>query len=403
MTLALRLGLRNVLRYARRSLITAGTIAASFAMLVLAIGISEGSYASIVDNAARSGAGHVVVRAPGYDPLDPVPLADAAAVLVAAARHGLAVPRAEALVVASASSGSATLLALGVDPLIEEQASITAEALVEGAWLPEEPGRVGKALVGRSLAKRLRVDVGDRLVVTANSPDQALLFRVGGLFSTGSPAVDDGLVLVDRRALSTLLGEPDVVHSVGVLLDDVYDAARVAEELGAALPHAQVLTWAEALPEVGDYITLDRTSASAMFFVLFFLVGLAILNSILMSVFERKRELGVLLALGTAPRTLFTMVVIEGVMLSVVSVALGLAIGWAGVSYLAVDGLDLSALMGSDYDLAGYAMEPVIYPLIKVGRVIDGVVMVVLLTLLAALYPAWKAARVPPVEAISRL
>ena len=403
MKLAFRLGLRNVLRYARRSLITALTIAVSFAMLVLTIGISEGSYQDIIDNAARAGSGHVVVRAPEHELLEPVALPDPDAAVAAVGRHGSPVLRNEALVVASASSGSATLLALGVDPGPERSASLAADAMVEGDWLPDEPGRVGKALIGRTLAQRLRIDVGDRLVVTARGPDEAELFRVGGLFATGSPAVDDGLLLVDRRALGKMIGDVEAVHAVTVLLDDVYGAGAARDAIAAELPDAEVLTWAQALPEVGDYIALDRTSAEAMFFVLFSLVGLAILNSILMSVLERKRELGVLMALGTSPRVVFGMVVLEGLLLSTVSVALGTLLGGAAVVHLGETGLDLSAMMGEGTTFAGFAMDPVIHPALHAGRTVKGVVMVIGLTVLAALYPAWKAARVPPVEAISRL
>jgi ABC-type lipoprotein release transport system permease subunit len=407
MMLSLRLAVRNTVRYARRTLITTGTIAFSFWMLVFVIGMGEGSYQSIVDNAARSGSGHVVLQSPGHELLDPVPLADpdaALAAVAAAAPTATAAPRAQSLVLASASSGSASLLAMGVEPGIEKNISMIPEVIVDGEWLPDEAGRVGKAVIGRSLAKRIRVEVGDKMVLTGNDADQRVLVRISGLFATGSPNADDGMIVVDRETLGALLDTPDEVHQVAIVLDDFHDAEAVAKAI--QIPGVDSLTWAEAVPELGDYVKLDRQGADVMFYTLFTLVGLAILNSILMSVMERERELGVLLALGTRPGTIFSMVVLEGLILSVLSVALGLALGLATVQYMSTAGLDLAALMGGDgtgLEVEGFAFDAIIYPRMNVMRTLNGVFMVVMVTVFAALYPAWKAARVPPVDAIRRI
>lgn len=405
--LSLKLALRNVRRNARRTLITMATIAFAFWMLVFSVGLGEGSYASIVNNAARSGSGHIVLQSPGHQLLDPIPLADPEAVLAAASAAtpgGVAAPRTQALVLASASSGSASLLAMGVEPALEGQISIFPEALVDGEWLPDEAGRVGKAVIGRSVAKRLRVEVGDKMVLTGSDADDRVLVRICGLFMTGSPEVDDGMMVLHRGTLGQLLEREDEVHQVAIVLEDFKQTDAVAAEL--VIEGVDTLTWAEAVPQLGDYVKMDRQGADVMFFTLFALVGLAILNSILMSVLERQRELGVLLALGTRPSTLFTMVVLEGLVLSLVSVAIGLGLGWASVAYLGVEGFDLAAMMGGSgegLDVEGFAFDAIIYPRMDMTRTLNGVVMVVGLTVCAALYPAFKAARVPPVDAIRRV
>ena len=407
MSISIRMAIRNTVRYARRTLITTATIAFSFWMLVFVIGMGEGSYQSIVDNAAKSGSGHVVLQSPGHELLDPVPLKDPDAALAAVAEvapDATAAPRAQALVLASASSGSASLLAMGIQPSIEKDISLIPEVLVEGEWLPDEAGRVGKALIGRSLASRIRVDVGDKMVLTGKDADQRVLVRIAGLFATGSPNVDDGMIVVHRDTLGQLLESPDEVHQVAIVLEDFLDAPSIADAI--VLDGVDSLTWAEAVPELGDYVALDRQGADVMFYTLFALVGLAILNSILMSVLERQRELGVLLALGTRPSTLFTMVVLEGLILSILSVAIGLVLGIGTIEYYTYAGLDLAALMGGDgsgLEVEGFAFDAIIYPRLNMVRTINGVFMVVFITVIAALYPAWKAARVPPVDAIRRI
>ncbi len=345
-----------------------------------------------------------MVQSPGHDLLEPVPLKDPAAIIAAiavASPGAVTAPRSEVLVLASASAGSASLLAMGVEPAVEKHASMLPESIVEGEWLPDEPGRIGKAVLGKSVATRLRLDLNDKLVLRGTDADDAVLVRICGLFSTGSPSVDDALMVIDQDTAGQLLSSLDEIHQVAIVLEDFHQAQAVADTL--EIDGAEALTWAEAVPELGDYVALDRQGTDVMFFILFALVGLAILNSILMSVLERQRELGVLLALGTSPYTVFTMVIIEGLFLSVFSVIAGGLLGWAFVAYLGETGFDLAGMVGGgELDVEGFAFDAMIYPRMDKSRTLDGTLMVIGLTLLAALYPAWKAARVPPVEAISQ-
>ncbi len=404
--LALRLAWRNVRRYLRRSIITAGTITLGLMMMVLTIGISEGGYRKGVDTAARSGTGHVVIRSPDLDPLQPEPLVDSEAALARARQvpKAMAVPHLQAPVLANGAGGSANVLALGVDPALEAEASILPEALIEGQWLPVEPGRVPASVVGRDVAKRLDAEVGDRLVlmVQADGELQSQLTRVEGIVHTGSEDVDANLILVDLPTMQRLLVQPGGVHSVAIVLDDLQRSRRVADELAAALPQAEVLTWAEALPLLGDFIKMDRGGADVMFALLFGIVALAVLNAVLMSVLERVKEFGLMLALGTRPATLFAVVILEALILAVFSSLVGGLLGGAGVLYLARTGVDLSTLMGTQQamDVGGYAISGVMHPYLPVGRTLYLSAMVIVLTVAGSLYPAWKAARLAPVEAI---
>jgi len=403
--LMLRLALRNLRGSARRSALTAFTIAVGMVMLVFTVGLSEGSYRRAIDTAARTGSGHVVVRALGSTPFAPRRLPDPAGVLAAvdAVPGALAAPRSRLPAFVQSSGGAGAVEILGVDPKIEEGLSILPDSLVEGEWLSVE-GHAPAALVGRTLARRLDLRRGSRLVVSATTEGEheSRLVRVRGIFATGSEEIDSGLMVTDLQTAGELLGTPSV-HEVAVLLPDLQKASAVQQTLREALPDLEVLRWDQALPALGDFIAMDRAGGDAMFFILFGLVALAVLNSVLMNVLRRIREFGLLLAVGARPSTLFGVVVLESTLLSVAAVVPGLIVGAGVVLYFGHVGLDLGALMGTGQaiDVGGYDISGTMYPYLPVGRTAIDVVGVILITVAAALYPAWRATRVEPVEALS--
>jgi ABC-type lipoprotein release transport system permease subunit len=405
MRLLLKMAWRNVRRYRRRSILTGLSISLGFAMLIFTIGLSEGSYQRIIDTAARSGSGHVLIQVPDFDLLAPKGIPDPQGALEAVSKLEGAQPmtRTQTLALATTAEGAATLLLMGIDPSAERDVSLFADALVEGEWLPDRPGRIPKGLLGSDLARRLDVGIGDRVVMTAQADGQmsAQLLRVQGIFSTGSEEIDAGMVLVHREVVQSLIKQPDTVHQIPIVLENLLDAEAVAAQLQAELPSLEVLTWAEALPEIGDWVAMDRKSAVLMFIFLFAIVGLAVLNAVLMSVLERVKEFGVMLALGMRPRILFGTVLCEALIMSTVSLLLGGALGWAIVAKLQETGLDLAALSGmEEMELGGYEMAGMIYPYLPVSRVVAAVFWVLVLTVSGTLYAAWRAARIAPVEAL---
>jgi ABC-type lipoprotein release transport system permease subunit len=401
----MKMAWRNVLRYRRRSILTSLSISLGFAMLIFSIGISEGSYRRIIDTAAKSGAGHVLIQPPEFDLLAPQAIPDPKGALkvVRDIQGARPMTRTQALALATTAEGAATLMVMGIDPAAEKEVSLFADALTEGEWLPDTPGRIPKALLGADIARRLNVGLGDRVVLTAQAQGEmsAELVRVHGIFSSGSEEIDAGMVLVHQQVVQALLKQPNAIHQIPILLDDMAQADAVAQALQKELPGLSVLTWAEALPEIGDWVAMDRKSAALMFIFLFAIVGLSVLNAVLMSVLERIKEFGVMLAIGMQPRVLFGTVLLEAFILSTVSLLLGGALGWMIVARLQKTGLDLAALSGmEEMELGGFEMAGMIYPTLPADRVIAGVFWVLVLTVSGTLYAAWRAARIAPVEAL---
>lgn len=407
LTLAMRLALRNVVRYLRRSLITSLTIALGMVMMLAVIGMSEGMYARAVDTAARSGSGHVVVQVTDYDVFEPKAIADPEAVRQAVGQlpGAVAAERVLSPLYATSDQGSLNAMALGLDPVVDKDSSILPEGLVAGEWLPDSPPPLPAALLGRGAARKLGLGVHDRLVLMAQGDGElgSQLVTIQGIFATGNDELDENAVVLDKRTLQAMLGQPGAVHQVAVLLPEFRESEAARDQLAAALQGqgVDVLTWAQAMPDLGGYVALDRAGAMVLFVILFAIVGLAVLNAVLMSVLERTHEFGVLLAVGTRPALLFNVVVFEAVLLSVGAALVGAGVGMGLVSWFGVHGLDLSLAIGAEsFDAGGINISGLVYTEVPFSRLRSAVGMVVGLTVIGSLYPAWAASRIAPVEAI---
>ena len=224
------------------------------------------------------------------------------------------------------------------------------------------PGDRLAAYVGAALARRLALGVGSRLVLTAQSAGGEItgqMVRVVGTFQSGLPEIDEGLVYVPIATARTWLGAPGAATALAVLLRSSRAADRVARAVRRDLPPGMaVLAWPQADPALAAAVRLDDWSGYAFLAILFLIVALAILNAVLMSVLNRRREFGVLQALGLTSRDTSWVVFTEGLVLSAASGILGIAIGLSVTWLLWRHGIDFSAFMQGDISFAGALVEP---------------------------------------------
>lgn len=410
----LRIAARNLRRNLRRSLITGAAIAGGLALLVWADVVSNGSYQNLIQRGVSTMAGHVVVQARGYqDDPDPQLLvedAEAVQAAVAAAAPGARVtPRVQVQGLLASPRNTAGAAFVGIDPVAERGISDWHDKLVPGpggdvVWL--DPDDDQGAILGVQLAETLEVEVGDKVVLQSQGEDDVVsrLFRVRGLFATGADEVDGFLALTTLPAAQAALERDNAVTMVTVHLDDPRQVPAVRAQVAAALEGrpVEVLPWQQALKEVYEFTVMDRNSARAMFFVMGIIVAMGVLNTVLMSVMERVREFGVMLALGTRPREVFSVIVLEGVLLgllaSAVGLALGLALSWHTVHY----GLDYGALLGdqANMQVAGVTMDTHVFGAWNWSASFTFAGAAWAMTALATLWPAWQAARLEPVQAM---
>ena len=176
---------------------------------------------------------------------------------------------------------------------------------------------------------------------------------------------------------------------------------RAVRDLRPLLPAATIpLTWRETSPELDAAVTIDNLGAYLFNGILLAIVALAVLEALLVAVLHRRREFGVMRALGLSARETSLVVLAEGVMLAVASGALGLAVGVGVIVALGHTGLDLSAALGDQLTISGAIVSPIIFPVVHVSRVWQGVFVVLALGALSSLYPMWQATRIDVAEAM---
>lgn len=410
------LALRNVRRQARRSVLTALAMVLGLALLMMSRSIADGVHEAWIAAGVRMASGHVAIQAPRFhdsgslaDRLDSLQLARAQAALGSPAvipYLRAVAPRLETSGLASSASGALPALIVGVGPSEERTFSELPGKIVEGRYL--EPGDRLQAVIGQRLARRLELSLGSRLVLTAQGAGgqiEGQLVRVAGIFRTGVPEIDEGLVHLPIATARRWLGTPGAATTLAVLLDRSYDTPRVVAAVRGALGPAaasgiRVLSWREAAPDLDSAVRLDDYGDYVFHVILLAIVTLAILNTVLMSVIYRRREFGVLRALGLTQAQTGGVVFAEGLLLTAVSGVLGLALG-AGVTWFFWrDGLDLTFLMGGNLSVSGVIINPVIVPEFRVSQVVASVAFILVMGVLASLYPATQAARIDVAEAM---
>lgn len=404
----MRLAARNLRRNLRRTLITAAAISFGLAFILLAVNLNEGSYRSMMRTAISAQAGHLVVQARGYqaEP-DPLLLVDAASTVkaTAEARHPDAVvttrSRLAGLITSPNNAVGAGVLA--IEPSQERKINDLHTRLIEGAWLDDDDER--GVILGAELARRLGVKLGEKVVLMGQGKDEVTsrLLRLRGVVRTGAVEVDANLAVITMGCAQAFLDRPDTANQISVHLGSTEGTDALAAELAAALgrPELEVLDWEGALPEIVEFIQADRTNNIVTMSIIGFIVAIGVLNTILMSVMERIREFGVLLALGLQPKQIASIIVVEGVLLGFFSSLAGLALGIAATYPLVRWGFDSASMMGADsIEVAGVLVDSHVYSAWAVRDMLLWTIAAWAMTILSTLWPARTAATLEPVDAM---
>lgn len=405
----LRMAWRNLWRHTRRTLITTVSIAFGLWLAVTAMALGEHSYTTTIDTGAQMGAGHVTIQPQGY--LEHPSLDKRVQLKDTLRQEALALPY-----VTSASeriSGQAMFSAgprsrggafLALDPAQEtDKSNFVLGHMVEGEFLPD--AKNSGVVLGVDLARHLGVKLGRKVVYTTTDVEGEMVSGVGrvkGLFQTGLAEVDGGLVILPLdNARQTLGYAPQEATQLVIQLDHQRYAPEVAAALEGEAPQGgAVLTWRQSMADLVGYIALDRTMNQFFQLIIGMLVAAGILNTLLMSVLERTREFGVMLALGTAPRRLAGLIMAESMFIGLVGLGIGALVTAPWSYYLYVTGIDMSAALGEGATMNGIAFDPVLRYALPTEMLIGILVTLFLLTLGAGAYPAWRASRVPPLEAL---
>lgn len=400
---------RTLSRNRRRTLITAFSIAFGIFLAVTFTGSGDYSYTSMIDTSAAMGLGHVSVEAAGYNARpslarwfpDPEPLMELAGRQSAVA--GI-YPRIMGQAMFAAGAKNAGGMFLAMDPARENAGhNFFIRSIVEGELFPESGGR--GAVIGAEMADKLNLRPGKKIILTVTDRDGQLaseLFRVSGIFRTGDRAADSGFVLLPLDRMRRTLGYGDSgVTLVALYLDDQRRGSRVSRELARGASFRQdveILSWRETQPDLAGLIAVDRLFNYLLQLLVGLVIAAGIMNTMLMSVLERRREFGIMMALGMAPSQVVRLVLVESFWLGCIGVAMGAVLTAPWVYYMSGTGIDLGALIGDEYSAGGVLVDPVLKLRLYQESVAAILVTVFLLTMAAAVYPAWRAGKIMPVD-----
>ncbi len=301
---------------------------------------------------------------------------------------------------AAAGDNSAGVSFRGVDVERDARVSRVHEHVRQGRWLgPADPHG---AVLGTRLARILGVGPGDEIVVVSQAADGSMandLFIVRGVLSSIAEEVDRGGVYITIDAFRELLVVPEGVHQLIVRRAPGQTLAQTAEAVRAAAPELDVKTWRELMPTVASLFDSTHGAMYFMFLVINVAIGILILNAMLMAVFERIREFGVLKAIGMSPTSVLGIIMLETAVMVLVAVVAGTVLSLPALGYLVEHGLDMSE-MGAGVSVAGMSFDPVWRAAATPRTYVGPIVMLAVIVFAAAFYPAVRAARISPVEAM---
>ena len=398
----LKMAWRNVWRNRRRSLVTIGATALALLMMTLYSGMVEGYLARMERNILDRELGEIQVFAAGYEQ-DPslFTTIDAPAGIVA--ELGEAGFRASSRLLgaglAAANNTSAGVTFRGVDVESDRDISLVYEQVDLGTWLNSaEPSGV---VVGRQLAKTLNLRIGDELVVLSQAADGSManeLYEIRGILKAISDNVDRAGVFMTEPAFRDLFVLPQGVHQIVVRTPENLPLAEAVEHVDAVASGLEVKSWREIVPTLASMLDSSRSMVVVMFFIVYLAIAIVVLNAMLMAVFERIREFGVLKALGMTPGRVWSLIWIESLVMTVVAIVIGLLASIPALFYLATQGINLSRMAGAS--VGGIAWDPIWTAEINLYTFLGPLVTLVVVVALAVIYPAGKAAFIRPVQAM---
>jgi len=401
-----RLAWRNLWRNHRRTLIMLMAIVLGTWAMIFMTALMRGMVTEMVRDGISALPGHVQVHHPDFsdDPsianLLPVSDSELTAGFAEAGFAGWASRvRVPAVVTSEYDSRGVTLL--GVDPVRERGLTFVDYDEVTGRFL-ESADDTG-VVIGKKLASILNTEVGKRIVLMSQDPDNEIAdrgFRVVGLFTANIKSFEENFVFAGKTTTQKMLRIGDYVSELVVLGDDYRDVeAAYSKTVDLVDGGADVKRWFELDAYLGTMLNVMDGFVFVWIVVIFLALSFGLVNTLVMAVFERVREIGLMLALGMRPINILGQIIVESLLLLAIGLAIGSALAWAAVQPIK-DGIDVS-IVGEGMDMWG--MSSVLYPELLLSDVILANVVVLVLGFLASLSPAWRAAHYEPIEAITKV
>ena len=404
--LTFKLAIRNLFRNTRRTTLTAILISFSLIALIMADGLILGMKDLLVSSLTKNLVGEAQLHRMGFrDNFDVDLYFIGTDDLVADLRGRPEVTEVASRVLSggmvSSSYNVATGMVFGIDAEAEARIGNIKKAIIEGQYLTGERGEI---MLGRPMAELLEVSLGDRIVITLSEADggdlSQALFRVSGIYYFGLREIDHNTVFINADQARQAVGiSADASHELVMVFED----SSVSREKTSTVfddfnnEQLELKSWMELNEDIATMLELSGLSTLIIGSILFLLASLGVINSMFMSIYERLYEFGVARAIGTTPWQLAQLILCEALLLGIGSCLFGGVIGYGLISYTTLHGLPLG-----EFEMSGIALSGNIATQMQLSQFTELPFYIILLTLVAALYPARFASKIVPTEALSR-
>lgn len=405
-----KLAWRNIWRNRRRTLITLFGIAFGVMLAIIFTGLGDASFGQMIDYSAKMGGGHLAIQHESYEELPSLEKRVAVDATLRSEIESLpevdhAIPRISGATMLATANNSFGAYFIAIDPQLESQETLEfLDAIGAGEGLSNEDPR--GVVLGKKLAENLGLELGKKVVFTLTNADGEIVSELGrlrGVVDSGVDSIDGGLCLMTLEKARSALGyAPDEVTQLAVFVHEPRDAHAIAETLqGRLASPAVAATWDELAPELAGFIGMKRASATVMEAIIMILLAAGVFNTLFVSVMERLREFGIMSAIGFSRGQLFALVLWESFWVALVGLVAAALLTGPLYYQLHTAGIDYSKMMPAGTEVAGVAMtETILRVSIYPEHLAVICALVVLATLASGLYPAWRAGRVPPAEAV---
>ena len=413
MSITSKMAWRNIWRNPRRSVLTIAAIAFAGLLLVFMFSFQFGSYEAMVNSSVKIRTGHLQIMAEGYHDnqdmrlvvSDPVPVGNRVGDIPEVEAYTF---RGETFSLASSENRTYGVLVSGIDPEREARISTIKDLIRRGSYLSED-GEREQAIFGTLLADNLKVGIGDEVTLLGQGRDgsvAATVLKIKGVFRSGIDEMDRSTVYMRLDTFQDVYFMQDSVHRIVINANRLDQVSRIKQRLNGELKtldrskELNVLTWEELSPGLPQSIKMDLISGVIWYLFLVMVVAFSIMNTFLMAVFERTKEFGVMLALGTKPGRVIKILLFESMFITALGLAIGIVLGSVVTLYFQKVGIDIGGVseITSQFGISGK-----LYPRLTPLSAVIGPAAVLVITFFAALYPAFKVRKLNIVQALAQI
>jgi ABC-type lipoprotein release transport system permease subunit len=370
--------------------------------MALTLGLNE----QRMDSAVKSYLSHVQIHHPeflvNYDIKDVIPKPDI--IFSSIEKNKLIKASSMKTIIAgmgSTAHGSLGIQVIGVDPEHEKEITNISESIVKGTYFTEF--KSNPVVIGNALAEKLKLDIKKKLYITfvdENGEQQKIKLKVEGIFKTASSMFDEANVFMKREDLAIAIGHSGLVHEISILCHSIDQADELKNELATEFPEDKTKTWSEISPELGYADEMMSTFIYIFMGIILVALSFGIINTMLMAVLERKRELGMLMSVGMNKTKVFLMILFETIFISCIATPIGIALSYWIITYFGAHGIDLS-IVGKGMENFGIGTQ--VYTYLPSNLYVNISIMTLIVAFISSLLPARRALKLDPAEAVRSL